>query len=317
MQQKPKYAGYLFAHFKGEEYEDGEQVYFALSQGNDPLNWQTLHGGKPVLVSDLGEKGIRDPYIVRSPDGGRFYMVATDLRIYGNGDWERAVTSGSRSIMVWESQNLIDWSGPDMVEIAPSGAGCAWAPEVFYDEETQDYKVFWASMMNTGLQDEDSSRYHRMMYVSTKDFRTFSEPEVYMDYGYSVIDTTMIQEKGGIYRFSKAEHVKHVIQEKGMSFHDSNFKMLNDHVETPFMARGEGPIIFKSNTEEKWILFIDEYGLRGYIPLETDDLDSGSWRLPEQYSLPGTLRHGSVIPVTTEEYDRLLEYYGGGEENGI
>lgn len=45
------YAGYLFSYFTGEGTEDGEQVYFALSVGNDPLHWQELNGGKPVLTS--------------------------------------------------------------------------------------------------------------------------------------------------------------------------------------------------------------------------------------------------------------------------
>ena len=84
----PKYAGYLFTYFTGEGTADGEQIYYALSKGNDPLHWRELNGGKPVLTSTLGEKGLRDPFIIRSPEGDKFYQIATDLRIYGNGDWD-------------------------------------------------------------------------------------------------------------------------------------------------------------------------------------------------------------------------------------
>lgn len=304
---REEYAGYLFAYFKGEAYADGEQVYFALSKGNDPLHWMELNGGRPVLTSRLGERGVRDPFLVRSPEGDRFYLVATDLRVYGSWDWHRAVTAGSRSIMVWSSANLVSWSDPNMVEVAPEGAGCAWAPEVYYDEATGEYNVFWASMLG-GEDCTDGTRYHRMMYAKTKDFITFSRASVYMDYGYSVIDTTMIGHEGKMYRFSKGHRV---IQESGDSFYDSSCTMINDNVEEPFMERGEGPIVFKSNLEDKWYLFIDEYGLRGYIPLETKDLASGVWTVPAQFSLPGKPRHGSVIPVTRSEYDRLLQHYGG------
>ena len=54
-------AGYLFVHFIGEQ-ENGEQIYFAVSE--DGMHWQDLNGGQPVLVSDIGESGVRDPFIV-------------------------------------------------------------------------------------------------------------------------------------------------------------------------------------------------------------------------------------------------------------
>lgn len=50
----------------------------------------------------------------------------------------------------------------------------------------------------------------------------------------------------------------------------------------------EGPTLFKSNTEEKWYLFVDEFGGRGYIPLETVDLDSGNWTVSSNYKLPAS-----------------------------
>ncbi|WP_088102972.1 hypothetical protein [Halalkalibacter urbisdiaboli] len=134
MDNKEDYAGYLFTYFKGESEHivDGEQVYFALSKGNDPLYWQELNGGKPVLTSDLGEKGVRDPFIIRSPLNHTFYLLATDLKIQGNGNWDRAVTEGSKAMMVWESSDLVHWSNERMVYLAPPEAGCTWAPEAIF-----------------------------------------------------------------------------------------------------------------------------------------------------------------------------------------
>jgi len=63
-----EYVGYLYAHVKRES-AAGEQIYFALSDGNDPLHFHDLNGGKPVLYSTVGECGVRDPHIVRSPQG--------------------------------------------------------------------------------------------------------------------------------------------------------------------------------------------------------------------------------------------------------
>lgn len=130
MTLKEIYAGYLFVYFTDDEGQGGgEEIYFSLSQGNDPLHWRELNGGKPILVSQLGEKGVRDPFLIRSPQGDKFFLLGTDLKAHGGGDWHRAVNEGSRSILVWESHDLIHWSEQRRVEIAPPDAGCAWAPE--------------------------------------------------------------------------------------------------------------------------------------------------------------------------------------------
>jgi hypothetical protein len=54
----------------------------------------------------------------------------------------------------------------------------------------------------------------------------------------------------------------------------------------------EGPTIFKSNTEEKYYLFVDEFGGRGYIPLESTSLENPNWKLSTNYELPRAPRHG-------------------------
>ncbi|MEK3761970.1 glycoside hydrolase [Paenibacillus sp. FSL P4-0338] len=304
------YAGYLFSYFTGEGTGDGEQVYFALSEGNDPLHWKELNAGKPVLRSSLGNKGVRDPFIIRSPEGDRFYLIATDLKINGNWDWGAAQTQGSRAIIVWESDNLVDWSEPWEAQVSPEEAGNTWAPEVIYDQESREYIVFWASRMYTDST-HTGDAYQKIMYSKTRDFRAFTEPQVYMDYGHSIIDTTMAAYNGKIYRFTKDEREqgpespfgKMVFQESLDSVFAPAVKLLSGSVGG--LKGIEGPTLFKSNTEQKWYLFVDEFGGRGYIPLETEDLDSGKWTVSSDYELPASPRHGTVIPVTRREYDAL------------
>lgn len=326
VKEKPEeqdYKGYLFSYFTGEGTPNGEQIYFSLSQGNDPLHWQSINNGDPVITSELGEKGLRDPFIIRSPEGDKFYMIATDLKIYGNWNWAGSQTSGSRSIMIWESDDLVNWSEQRMVEVSPKEAGNTWAPEIFYDETIGEYVVFWASKLYDSEEDRVSGEnYQRMMYATTRDFYTFSEPQVYLDYGYSIIDTTMIEHDGKIYRFTKDErgysssspNGKFIFQEVGDSVLDPNFDMIREGIGRGQIDQGEGPAVFKSNTEEKWYLFIDEFGGRGYVPFETTDLDSGEWVVSENYDLPTHPRHGTVLPITQKEYDALLNNIPGVQE---
>ena len=66
------YKGYFFAYFAGEGYSDGEQIYFAASENGD--KWYDLNENKPVLTSTMGEKGVRDPFIIRSPEGEESFI---------------------------------------------------------------------------------------------------------------------------------------------------------------------------------------------------------------------------------------------------
>ena len=123
--QDDDYTDYFFAYFAGEGYSDGEQIYFASSQ--DGLNWSDLNDNNPILTSTMGEKGVRDPFIIRSPEEDKFYLIATDLKINGGNGWDAAQNSGSQSLMIWESTDLVNWSEQRMVEVsAKIEAGCTW-----------------------------------------------------------------------------------------------------------------------------------------------------------------------------------------------
>jgi len=290
---KQTFAGYLFAHFKRESV-DGEQIYFALSDGNDPLHFDDLNGGKPVLYSTFGEGGVRDPHIVRSPDGDRFYLIATDLRLYVSLDWDRHQRRGSRSIMVWESADLVNWGEGRLVEVAPPEAGNTWAPEAVWDPEQDAYLVHWSSTLY--------------------DFREFSEPRVWIDRGWQTIDTTVIDHDGVYYRFLKDERSrggeapfgKTVFSETSTSLTAAEWKPLTEGIGLGAITQGEGPLVYKSNTENKWYLWIDEFTPeRRYVPFETTDLAGGSWIPSKDHRLPQDPCHGVVLPLTPEEYERL------------
>lgn len=162
----------------------------------------------------------------------------------------------------------MDWSEPREALVSPAEAGNTWAPEVIYDPGGGEYFLFWASRMYADA-GHSGDAYQKIMYSKTRDFRTFTEPEIYMDYGYSVIDTTMAAYNGKIYRFTKDEREqgaeapfgKMVFQESLDSIFAPAVKRLSDSVGG---VKGiEGPTLFKSNTEEKWYLFVDEFGEEG------------------------------------------------------
>jgi sucrose-6-phosphate hydrolase SacC (GH32 family) len=266
--------GYLFVTFRGEGSPMTEQIYFMVSENG--RDWNALNEGEPVLVSTIGEKGVRDPYIIRSHDGKKFYLIATDLSINLNGDWGRAQTAASQSIVIWESEDLVNWSEPRLVKVAPDNAGCTWAPEAVYDEKRGEYMVFWASKTA-----DDNYSKQRIWAARTKDFKKFSEPFVYIEKPTTVIDTTIIRENGIYYRFTKDEQYKAISMETSKDLMDGwknveNFSLAK-------LTGYEGPTCFmieppKDDQPAKWCLLLDWYSRgRGYPPYRTDDLSKGQF----------------------------------------
>lgn len=75
---------------------------------------------------------------VRSPDGSKYWIIATDL-CWGCGSTvDGSTDNGSRNLVVRESTDLVTWSQPWLLNVAgatPDGRN-AWAPEAIWAPET-------------------------------------------------------------------------------------------------------------------------------------------------------------------------------------
>ena len=195
------YKAYLFGHFVGESYgttkngekvATGEQMFFALADVGQGLKFKDMNGSKssnlkPVLSSKIGERGVRDPFICRSPEGDTFYLIATDLSVYTRGGWNnnagQATKTGSHSIIIWESHDLVNWTEERQIEVARPDAGMAWAPEMIYCEETGEYLIFFSS---TVLDDVSKGTNAKILerdcvyYTTTRDFHHFGETKKFL-----------------------------------------------------------------------------------------------------------------------------------------
>ena len=299
------YTGYLFVYFT-EEQTDGEHIYFSLSR--DGLHWKDLNGGKPVLRSQIGEKGARDPFLIRSPwegkDGNpKYYLIATDLRMEAGKGWNVAQYSGSRDILVWESDDRAQWQGPWAHTIGVEGAGCVWAPEAIYDEEKDSILVFWASMVE---------QKQKIYAAYTKDFKQFTEPFLFLEKENHVIDSTIIRTKEGYYRYTKDETTKNICVDFSRTLRPEDFQEVKS-VTLDTLFGVEGPEIFRFHDREEWCLMVDRFAAhKGYLPLVSGKLESGEFRILEdsEFDMGSTRkRHGGILPVTEEEYGKLEEAF--------
>lgn len=310
------FTGYLMAHFTGET-AIGEQIYFAHS--TDGLHWTDLNDGAPALLSTVGTKGVRDPALVRSPAGDRYWVIATDLRIASGTSWSDAANRGSTSLVVWESTDLVNWSAPRLLNVAGAipGAGDAWAPEAIFDPASGDYVIYWAT--NATL---NGVKKHRVYYTRTRDFRTVTAPAVYIDRpgGQNIIDTQIVESPASVggFRYYRASADGQITVEGSNSILGS-WTRIGDlsHMGISNGATGgnvvEGPMWMKFNDRTEWALWLDQFKTgRGYMPITSTNLGSTTnFQTVSDYSL-GTnrKRHGGIMNLTAAEESRVLGKYG-------
>lgn len=305
---------YVWAFFTGEG-AGAERVSLAASQGNDALRWNTLNDGEPLFTSDKGTEGLRDPFIIRSPEGDRFFMLATDLKIAGlPGGFTTAQISGSRAIEIWESDDLVNWSEQRHVVVSSEYAGNTWAPEAYWDEELDTYVVFWASNLydTPNPAERTGVTYNRMIFVTTDDFVTFSEPRIWTDVqrgaGRGMIDSTVAKVGDTYHRFTKDEASMTIRHEQstdllatitgslpGTSGPADRWTLIKEQIASGLpngepgktFHSGEGPSVFPANPGDvngfDWFLFIDQPSYHGgpnhYIPFGSNDIaDGNSWQ---------------------------------------
>lgn len=288
-------AGYAAAYFKSD---GDEKIYQAATSGNDFFTFSPVNGGNAVITSTTDTKGLRDPYILRSKDGDKYYMVATDLCISCGTGWGPAQSNGSLKIEVWESTDLVHWDRTNDantgITINQPAAGMTWAPEAYWDDELQSYVVFFASRLYSDASHTNSDKlYARMFAVLTRDFRTFTYPPItWQDTGYARIDSTVTKIGEYYYRFTKNEESGAAgTLEAGKDIFLERSKVLTAPTtqsswaadpETTWQLTdtrmtsletgqaGEGPEIIKlnegdpNNTGDGYVFLVDNYSAGGY-----------------------------------------------------
>lgn len=311
---------YLFVHFVGtESIPEHEQIYFSVSE--DGRTWKLLNNGNPILISNVGEKGVRDPFIIRSADGKQFYIIATDLSIYHRMQkdeertaWHQCTNAfldnpnpGSRSIVIWESENLIQWSQARLIQVAPKEGGCFWAPKCIRDREKQAYMVVGATKMP-----EDDYGWLRLYRTYTNDFQTFSEPELYIDFSLHtdldkkhIFDCTFVECGKKYYRFYKTDRIQMDVA-KSLS---GKWTAVSTNIHD-IAPNHEGSAICQKNGEDAWMLMLDNLTTRGgYQSFITDNLEKGQFTNADSetiFSAGVKYRHGSLLPITHEEFEKLI-----------
>lgn len=306
----PQTDAYLFVYFTGNGPGE-EAIRYAVS--TDGYHYRALNDNQPVLdskkISTSG--GVRDPHILRGADGKTFYMVATDLYVTDQG-WN------NYAMILMKSSDLINWESSviNIPETYPDEFGDVdrvWAPQTIYDEATGKYMVYFSMKAKGAHPDIIYYAYANKDFIGLE----AAPKQLYFPPAESntraCIDGDIIPFEGKFYLFHKAEDddpgIKLAISDKLTE----GYQLVSDKRVDCQTKPVEGSGIFKLNNSNEYILMYDMYTSGRYQFTQSTDLRNFSV-IDEDISMNFHPRHGTVMPITKVEYNRLLTSYGKGDD---
>lgn len=288
----------LFSYFKGNG-EDG----LHLASSRDGLHWVALNGDRSLLTPKAGKHHLmRDPSILSGPDGV-FHMVWTTSWV-------------DQGIGYAYSRDLIHWSEQRFLPVMahePEVMNC-WAPELFYDEKEQQYLIVWASTLPGRFRETETKpgdNNHRMYYVITRDFETFSEARLFYDPGFNVIDAAVVRDGERYVMIFKNETEQPPEKNLRVAFAEcatGPYGPSSEPITGSYWAEGPSAI----RIDGYWYVYFDKYADKTYGVVRSANWET--WEdLSERMTIPEGMRHGTVFRVDEEILKPLLALDPGGE----
>jgi len=293
---------YLFSYFINES-RDGLHLAYSY----DGLKWIPLNGGKPLLSPTVGkDRLMRDPSICLAPDG-TFHMV-----------WTSSWTD--RIIGYASSSDLIHWSAQKAIPVMmhePKARNC-WAPELFYDSLSKMFYIIWATTIpdrfkSVSTSESEKGWNHRIFYVTTKDFKTFSKTKLFFNPDFSVIDAAIIRDsvKHDLIMVVKNENSNPPEKNLRVTFTKNIKKGFPVEVSAPitgnYWAEGPTPLFIG----DALYVYFDKYRAHKFGAVRS--LDHGkTWEdISDQVVFPKGIRHGTAFVIKDDSrFQTLLDLSG-------
>ncbi|HPR12481.1 MAG TPA: glycoside hydrolase family 43 protein [Bacteroidales bacterium] len=282
-----------------------EGLYLAWSE--DGLTWNDLGG--PWLRPEAGPgRVMRDPSVLRGPDG-TYHMVWTS-------SWKDDQGFGYAN-----SADLINWSEQKWIPVMQHEPATVnvWAPELWYDEVKEHFVIIWASCIPFRFPrgEEEEMSNHRMYVTTTKDFRTFSPTELFLDPGFSVIDAVIVKRAENDFVLVLKDNTR-PNRNLRVAFSTKASGPYTGISDTFTRMYTEGPTVLKK--DDYWLIFYEAYRERLFGAVKTTDFKTFT-DISDKISLPAGHKHGTIFRAgrktlkgLQQEYERRTANQGSNEK---
>lgn len=295
---RPQQNNYLFAYFV--EVSQGRGDGLRLAHSHDGRHWGAIGAGKVFMPPSVGGGSFRDPHLLRAPDG-LYHLVWTTSCV----PWAEANCVQDRGLGHATSPDLVTWAAADYITV-DLNVEHVWAPETFYDDETDQVMIFWSSPVDASA----NADAHDIYYVLTPDFETFTEPAIlYSRPGRNFIDAT-IYDRGDEYLMvikDEADGQKNLRALVSKELYGPDAWTVDPSAPLTGNYAAEGPSFLER--DGSLFIYFDKYGEGAYGALEASTslaLDTpAAWNdISASVFFPG-VRHGTPIEVPWEVFEAV------------
>ena len=266
---------------------------------HDGWTWKAIDG--IWLRPEVGtQKVMRDPSIIRTPDG-TFHLVWTS-------SWR-----GDRGFGYASSKDLVHWTEQRFIEVMTDTTTVnVWAPELFWDDVKHQAVIVWASCIPGKFPDgqEEHKNNHRLYYTTTKDFKTFAPSKLMIEPEFSCIDATLVKRGKGDYVMVLKDNTRPERDIK-VAYAKSPYGPWSKASE-PFTGKMmEGPTTVKVTRkvdkaeESGWLIYYDRYELKDFGAHFTKDFVTFE-DVSNKVSIPDLHKHGTIFEADETILNGLL-----------
>ena len=190
----------------------------------------------------------------------------------------------------------------------------SWAPELFYDEPSKTYYIFWATTIPgrhspVASTEREKQWNHRIYCTTTKDFQTFTDTKMFFNPDFNAIDAAIVKDPLTKRLIMVVKNENSLPAEKNIRVTTTKdirkgFPTKVSAPITPEKVWCEGPApLFAGDT---LYVYFDMYTSHRYGVVRS--LDHGkTWQdLSDQLQMPQGIRHGTAFRVDESVLQRLL-----------
>lgn len=248
-----------------------------LAKSEDLLNWEEINDSKPVVYK-TPDTLIRDPFIIKDKTDV-YHMIFT---VNWN-DYRLGHTT---------STDLINWAETEFIPLMPENTQNVWAPECIYDEENDEYIIYWSSTVPKGEYN------HRLYCSKTKDFKYFTKAEVFFDPGYTCIDADIVKFNEKFLMIYKDERGTNKPDTCGKDLYIAEAEKVSGPYKTvrgPFTQKlVEGPFTMKK--DDGYYIFFESFVNGYYNCYFTKDFENFE-DISHKVNFPKDCKHFGIIEV--------------------